>query len=294
MVVKQVEADFKQRFVFDEADVRGCYVNLSEVCDAIQATHHYPPALAKLINEFAAAAVLLRDAIKIKGSLTIQLRTEGAIKLLMADCFSDGKTRAICEYDQQRPLGLDLPLHQLTTPVLTVTITPDEGERYQSIIPIESITLAACLEDYFARSEQLPSRFKLMAEQDRVVAISLHALPPDIVKDTAQAEEIFSHLGILLDSLQSDEASKDTSDQVLTKLFHADHCRSFAQQAVYFGCECSEERSLRAIISLGREEVEALIAQELADDKSSLMVDCHFCFQRYEFSFDKVKSAISI
>jgi len=78
--------DFRQRFVFDDLDMRGCIVRLDQTCEAIQSTHHYPPNLAKTLNQFALAATLLRDSIKIDGSLTIQLRTPGAIKLIMADC----------------------------------------------------------------------------------------------------------------------------------------------------------------------------------------------------------------
>lgn len=36
-----------------------------------------------------------------------------------------------------------------------ITITPEEGERYQGVVGLEGDTLAACLEDYFLRSEQL-------------------------------------------------------------------------------------------------------------------------------------------
>ncbi len=39
-----------------------------------------------------------------------------------------------------------------------ITITPEEGERYQGVVGLEGDTLAACTEDYFLRSEQLPTR----------------------------------------------------------------------------------------------------------------------------------------
>lgn len=39
-----------------------------------------------------------------------------------------------------------------------ITISPEEGERYQGVVGLEGDTLAACTEDYFQRSEQLPTR----------------------------------------------------------------------------------------------------------------------------------------
>ena len=95
------DSDFRQRFVFDALDARGCIVGLRQTCESIQATHHYPSNLATLLNEFALAATLLRDSIKIEGSLTIQLRSQGSIKLIMADCMSDRRVRAIAEYDAE-------------------------------------------------------------------------------------------------------------------------------------------------------------------------------------------------
>jgi len=46
------DSDIRQRFVFDELDARGCIVRLNDTCEAIQATHHYPSNLARLLNEF--------------------------------------------------------------------------------------------------------------------------------------------------------------------------------------------------------------------------------------------------
>ena len=109
-----MNTDFRQRFVFENLDVRGCLVRLEETSRSIQSTHHYPNNLGNLLNEFALAAALLRDSIKIDGSLTIQLRTQGAINLIMADCMADRRVRAIAEYDPEQLVAADsLMLNQL-------------------------------------------------------------------------------------------------------------------------------------------------------------------------------------
>ena len=79
------QSDLKRRFVFDDADVRGCYARLDESCKTIQSTHYYPKSLARLINQFTIAAVLLKDSIKSDGSLTVQMRTESDINLLIVN-----------------------------------------------------------------------------------------------------------------------------------------------------------------------------------------------------------------
>lgn len=287
--------DYRQRFVFDELDVRGCIVSLKETCEAVQATHHYPQNLAKLLNQFALSAALLRDSIKFQGSLTIQLRTPGAIKLMMADCMADRKVRAIAEYEQAELASSDtLALNSFGEgAVLAITITPEEGERYQSIVPIEHASLAECLADYFERSEQLPSSFKLMVESEQGIGIALHALPAEKVKDPAASQEHFHRLNVLLDSLAVEEAMNLDAQSLLTRLFHEESCRLFDAYPVQFGCVCSAEKSLDAIRALGTEEVSSLIEDEQAKGHDVLTVDCHFCFQRYEFPIAELNSLLS-
>ena len=287
--------DYRRRFVFDQLDARGCIVHLRETCESIQATHHYPPQLARLLNEFALAACLLRDSIKIDGSLTIQLRTPGVITLLMADCLSDRRVRAIAEYkSDELASDNELSLNRLGEgAILAITISPDEGERYQSIVPIENDSLAECLQDYFARSEQLPSLFHLLANTQSGLGIAVHALPPQKVTDAVSAQEHFNRLAALLLTLSADEALNLDAQELLTRLFHEESCRLYEPHRVEFGCECSYEKSLDAIRSLGALDVKNLIAERQADGNHNLVVDCHFCFQRYDFEFDTLQQLFS-
>ncbi len=286
-----INTDIRQRFVFDELDARGCIVRLNETCQAIQNTHHYPANLARLLNQFALAVTLLRDSIKIDGSLTIQLRTPGAIKLIMADCMADRRVRAIAEYESaELSAGDALALDEMGAgAVLAITISPEQGERYQSIVPIEHASLGDCLQDYFQRSEQLPSLFQLLSDGDSGVGISIHALPQEKVKDTTLADEHFQRLQHLLKTLTADEALNLNSEQVLTRLFHEESCRLFDAHPVEFGCVCSAEKSLDAVKSLGAADVQALVDEQAENGEDTLVIDCHFCFQRYEFNFEQVQ-----
>ena len=292
---KPVKSDFIQRFVFDQIDARGCFVRLQQTCEAIQATHHYPASLAKVLNQFALAVSLLRDSIKIEGSVTIQLRSPGAITLIMADSMADRRVRAIAEYDVLTlPANEDIKFSELGDgAMLAITITPDEGERYQGIVPIEHDTLEQCLEDYFARSEQLPTWFCLRADGEQGVGISIHALPGQTGVDPNLDQDEFQRLKLLLQTLQVEEALQLDAEQILTRLFHADSCRLFESNSVAFGCQCSAQKSLDAIKSLGEKDIAALIAEQQAQGKGNLVVDCHFCFQRYEFGLDELNSLLS-
>lgn len=288
--------DFRQRFIFDELDVRGCLVRLDNTCDSIQTTHHYPEQLASVLNEFSLAACLLRDSIKLDGTLTIQLRSSGPISLIMADCLSDRRLRAIAEYDN-RSLSPNAPisLHAIDQgAVLAITVSPKDGERYQSIVPIEKPTLANCLSDYFEQSEQLPSHFLFKANQHKALGIALHALPPQKVTDQQKSAEHFNRLVMLLETLDSDEALNLSSQEILTRLYHEEPCRLFDAAEVAFGCECSAQRSLDAIAALGNDEVLEMIEEQISAGNEEVRVECHFCFQRYHFSFTQVTDHLKL
>ena len=287
--------DQLQRFVFDEMDARGCIVQLKDTCETIQSTHYYPPNLAKILNQFTAAVTLMRDSIKIESSVTMQLRSKGAISLIMADCMSDRAVRAIAEYDAAAlQASNEIEFDKLGDgATLTITITPKEGERYQAIVPIENANLEQCLEGYFARSEQLPTWFRLLSNTEQCVGIAIHALPTDKVKGLEETAENFARLKTLLSTLDFEESISLEPEQILRRLFHEESCRVFTPAEVKFGCHCSMEKSRDALKALGAEDLAELVAEEKRNGNDNLIVDCHFCFQRYEFEIKKLDSLLS-
>jgi molecular chaperone Hsp33 len=157
------------------------------------------------------------------------------------------------------------------------------------VVPIEHASLEECLQDYFVRSEQLPSSFRLMASRDMATGISLHALPKEKVLDAQETAEHFSRLQIFLQSLQPEEALRLDNQAVLTRLFHEESCRLFEGIEIEFGCECSLEKSLAAIISLGADDARELIDEQRQAGNDAFTVDCHFCFQRYHIPHSEVE-----
>ena len=290
-----IQSDIAQRFSFDELDARGCYVNLNATIADIQATHHYPKSLAKLLNEFAVSAVLLRDSVKLNGSLTIQLRAGSdsnlPVKMIIADCSSEYGVRAVCEFDAQYfPANLDeIDLTVLgSESTLTITISPDEGRRYQGVVAIDSASLTDCLQDYFLRSEQLPSRFEIAVTTNQATGMSIHAMPEQDSEIVATIKDDWQRLNYLVDTLTEKELHELSSDTLLTRLFHEEQCRLHEAKPVKFSCDCSRARSASAIKSLGETEIRALMTEQ-----ELVTIDCHFCFQRYEFDHQALAELIA-
>ncbi len=272
-------SDFSQRFLFDHSDVRGELASLEQSYAHVLAKHPYPEPVAQLLGELLAAAALLVGSMKFDGLLILQARSSGAVPLLMVECSSARELRAIARYDAEQidpAAGLqDL----LPEGVLTLTVDPRVGNRYQGIVALEGETLADCLTSYFASSEQLPSRFWLRADGRRARGMMLQALPADQLPDAEERAANWQHLTAMADSLQSEELLGLDNETLLHRLYHEESVRLFDLQPLQFRCSCSRERSANALVSLG--EADALqLAQEQG---GAISIDCQFCNQRYDF-----------
>lgn len=274
-----LDSDFTQRFLFDDTDVRGEWAGLERSYAEVLAKHDYPEPVAQLLGELLAAAALLVGTLKFDGLLVLQARSSGAVPLLMVECSSDRQVRGIARYhaEQIEPgatLGELMP-----DGMLALTMDPARGQRYQGIVGLEGVNLAACLSDYFASSEQLPTRFWLYADGRRACGLLLQQLPADRIHDGEEREASWQHLVTLADTLTAEELLALDTTTVLHRLYHEEQVRLFEPKPIHFQCSCSRERSGNALISLGQED-----AEELAREQGgAVTIDCQFCNQQYRF-----------
>jgi len=271
--------DFSQRFLFDDSDIRGELVGLTDSYSHVLAKHDYPLAVAQLLGELLAAASLLIGTIKFEGLLILQARSSGAVPLLMVECTSEGELRGIAHYHGEQ-VGDDVSLRTLMPDgVLAMTVDPNSGQRYQGIVDLEGDTLADCLTNYFATSEQLPTRFWLCADGQRARGLLLQQLPADRLKEADEREASWQHAMALADTLKAEELLGLDNETLLHRLYHQDPLRLFDPRTLLFRCSCSRERSSRALISLGQADAQAL----LLEHGGHVEIDCQFCNERYLF-----------
>ncbi len=159
-------SDQIQPVLFDKLDIRGVLVGLETSYQQVLELHDYPPLLQRVLGEMLAAVSLLSSTLKFDGRLILQAAGEGAVQMLMAECNHQHDLRAIARYEG------DIPEKQafhelLVNGRLAITIEPEQGRRYQGVVPLEGDSLAQCLESYFAQSEQLPTQVHLVADGQR-------------------------------------------------------------------------------------------------------------------------------
>ncbi|SOC52980.1 molecular chaperone Hsp33 [Chromohalobacter canadensis] len=275
-----------QRFLFDATNVRGEIVNLQQAYAEVLDKHAYPQAVSRQLGELLSAVALLTETVKLDGTVSLEVRGQGAVRLLMAESNPGGDLRAIARLDDEAALPEENA--SLTSLVgeaqIVITLDPREGQRYQGIVAVEADSLAACLEDYFARSEQLATRLWLAADGRRAAGMLLQQLPDDEANSDPDAWQRTVHLATTL----SDTELLDLEQhKLLHRLFHEEQTRVFDPKTLRFGCTCTRERIANALHGLGAEELRNIVREQ-----GEVETQCHFCHSHYRFSAADIESLI--
>ncbi|MBJ7539287.1 Hsp33 family molecular chaperone HslO [Marinomonas transparens] len=271
-----------QRFSFDNTNVRGERVLLSSAYQEIIKRQQYPLSIEKLLGEFVAAIALLRDIVKIDGILSIQAKGNGFLSALMTECDENQNLRGIAQWDQAQPVPETISLKEiLAGGHLVITISPRNGQRYQGIVEIVGDSLAECLEQYFYQSEQLPSRVWLASDGSQCGGLFLQRLPAEQAKEGD--EDAWSRFTQLAATVKEEELLGLETEELLHRLYHEEEVRLYDIKPMQFGCSCSRQRTLDAILSLGTEEVRQLLIEQ-----GSIQADCQFCAEKYEFKEEEL------
>ncbi|MEO8999539.1 MAG: Hsp33 family molecular chaperone HslO [Rhodanobacter sp.] len=270
--------DVLHRFLLERAGVRGTLVRLGPAWCEVAGRADYPPALHALLGEALAASALLTGNIKLDGALSIEVKSSGALRLLFAECNDQGRLRGLARWNE--PLPEPLALAALPDAIMAITIgNVDRDQRYQGLVDLQHAGLAESLENYFVKSEQLPARILLAADDGHAVGLMLQKMPDEGGRDAALDDEAWNRIVHLTATLGAGELLNTAPEQLLYRLYHEESARLFEPRALAFGCNCSRERVTAMLRSLGRDEVEAALVAR--DDE--IEVICEFCAQRYHF-----------
>ena len=276
--------DSLRRFVFEQFPVRGQLANLDVTWRSMLERSEYPPWVRATLGEAAAATVLLASTLKFDGMLTLQLRGEGPLTLLVVQCSSDMQVRGLAHSNHEATAGNFREMSGDGR--LTVTIdTEPGGRRYQSIVPITGGSIAECLQAYFETSEQLRTRMWLSADGERATGMLLQRLPEAA---NTPDEDAWCRVTTLAGTLTDDELKNLANEELLHRLFHEEDVRLFEPRTVSFRCGCTRDRVVNVLRMLGLEEVRSVI-----EEAGEVRVACEFCNRKYEFDAVDVESVFA-
>ncbi len=269
------DKDILQRFLFENAPVRGELVHLNESYQTIIQQHAYPPLIRQLLGEALAVVCLLSALIKGTGRLTVQFRGQGKLKLLLAQCDHSFNLRGIVQYEGELSQNELLEAQQQGVLAIMVDSDGPNAAQYQGIVAWHGESLTNAIEGYFMQSEQLPTRLWLAVSDTSVAGLLLQVLPEE---KPEQLRNDWEHLILLTETIKPVELLKLPNAALLHRLYSQEEVRVFEQMPIVFRCTCSVKRCENAILVLGQEEAE----QELKG-KQKISVTCEFCNKEYHF-----------
>lgn len=263
------------RFLFREKDVRGEIVKVASSLDLMLQNHQYAHPVKQLLAELVAATSLLTATLKFEGNIAVQVQGDGPVRFAAVNGNNQQQFRGVVR--MQSEIQGDSFIDLIGQGFLLVTVTPDQGERYQGVIPVTGNSLAETLEAYFNQSEQLPTRIYLhtdiQQQHSKAAGLLLQVLPVD--QDKAKLD--FSELETLTDTVTAEELLQLSPEDMLYRLFHQEVVELFPAQPIEFVCGCSREKCESAIISLGQTAIEEHIAE------GNLDISCEYCNTTYKF-----------
>lgn len=266
------EHDSLRRFIFESLPVQGRCVHLDASWRAVLERQAYPAPVRALLGQAMAATALLSATLKYDGSITLQIQGSGPVHLLVVQCTSQLNMRGLARWHGALP---ETGLSELVGDGKLVLTIEQSGssERYQSIVPLEGDSIAVSLENYFIRSEQLPTRLWLSAGETSAAGMLLQVMP-----DREREPEAWQHVTVLADTVTGQELNELSAEQLLHRLYNEDDVRLFEPAPVSFRCQCSRERIEATLRSLGEDEVQSIVREQ-----GGVHVECEFCARQYDF-----------
>ena len=283
--------DLVAAFQIEGEPVRGRIVRLGPAVDQILAAHAYPEPVANLLGETCALAALVGSSLKFEGRLIVQAQGDGPVRYVVADYDATGALRGYCRFNADEvakaAAGFLRPGARSLLGQGVFIMTVDQGpdmDRYQGVTSIEGETLALCAEQYFAQSEQTPTRVRLAVgradtgEGDRWRAGGV--LIQHIAEDDARGStrEAWVRTQALFETIGEDELIDPTlaAERLLFRLFHEDGVRVFEPKPLQAFCRCSQARIESVLKSFGAAE-----RDDMVEPDGLIRVTCEYCSRVY-------------
>ena len=276
--------------------VRAQAITGRDLVEKARTLHTLLPVATAALGRTLLAASLLGDMLKEdNASLTLQIKGGGPLGLVLAVSDSGGYVRGYVqnphvELMEQHPGKLDVGGAVGTQGTLTVIKDFGYKEPYVGTIGLFSGEIADDLAMYFVESEQVPTACALgvLVGLDQSVTAAggyLIQLLPGAGEDViSQIEAGVKKLGPVSAALDRGLDAEGLLREVLDG-FELDILQT---HPVEYRCACSRDRVVRALISLGRQEL-----REMIEEQGQAELSCQFCDKVYQFSREELEEILA-
>jgi molecular chaperone Hsp33 len=294
--------DYLVRIFARDAGVRAfAGITTNTVAEACR-RHETPPLASIALGEALTGGILLGSLLKIGQRVAIKFFGNESRRRIVIESANNGKVRGYASVPEGDNL---LTVPWSSEPIRTARhfIEPDGQltvvkdlrlkNLYESVVSLTGEGIIADLNSYLNQSEQIPSVLEAgvvlaESEPEQVVTaggLLVQALPPyeaDVVYRLADRVQELPPVEAML-------SSGRTPEEILSELFEEISYEELEVMPLAYSCTCSRDRSRKALISLGREELIHLLETE-----GRGVVNCQFCHEQYLFDGSELSDLIEL
>ena len=284
-------SDYLVRAAAADAQVRAFAVTARDTVETARVAHDTSPVMTAALGRLLCAGAMMGSMMKGDADiLTLQIRGDGPAGGLTVTADSKGRVKGYAVHPQ-----VILPANSQgkldvggAIGAGTLQVIRDLGlkEPYVGQTDLQTGEIAEDLTWYFAASEQVPSSVGLGVLMEKnntvkqaggfIVQLMPFAEEKVIEKLEANLSRIHSVTKLLEDG--------NSPEQILGILLEGMDMELLSTMPVEFSCNCSRERVAKALYSIGKKEMDEMIA-----DGEPIEVKCHFCNRAYQFSVEDLK-----
>ena len=286
--------DYIVRATAADHSIRAFAITSKNIVEEARKDHNTSPVITAALGRLLSGAAMMGTMMKgEKDLLTVQIQCQGPAQGLTVTADSAGHVKGF-----PRVADVELPPNALgkldvggALGLGVMSVIKDMGlkEPYVGQTILVSSEIAEDLTYYFATSEQVPSSVGLgvLMEHDNTVKqaggfiVQLMPFVDDDVVDRLEANiKKISSVTSMLDKGM-------TPEEILEEVLDGFEVEVKDTMPAQFYCNCTKERVEKAIISIGKKDI-----QEMIEDGKPIEVNCHFCGKSYEFSVEELKTLI--
>lgn len=271
-------SDTLQQFLLDDLDILGTVVRLGPAWREMIDRRRYPPTVIQLLGELTVTTLLLSGKLKQVGRLTIQLRGDGAVSLLLIDCDEQLRFRGMARFAPAAQSGTTAELLGDGQLMLSLDL-PSQREPYQSLVPLVGNRVSEVFEHFVSQSEQLASRVFLAASEEGVGGLLLQKLPTADERDA----DGWRRIETLAATVQASELLTLNGEELLGRLFAEGRVRLFAPRTVAHHCPEDWEKVRALLRALGAAEAYAVLQEQ-----GVIVIQDEICNREYRFDTPSV------
>ena len=283
--------DYIVRATAANDSIRAFAITSHDMVEEGRRRHNTSPIVTAALGRMLSAGSMM--GVMLKGDddlVTLQIQGSGPLKGVTVTANSKGEVKGFPNVSV-----VDLPPKNgkldvggaIDLGIMRVIKDMGLKEPYVGTVELQTGEIAEDLTYYYAVSEQIPSSVGLgvLMNKDNTVNVAggfiIQLMPFTPEEVITQIEENLKTLPSVTDMLSAGKTPEQMLETVLAGL----DLQFMETYPVSYKCDCSRERVIKSLASLGKEDMDDIIA-----DGKPVEVRCQFCNQAYEFTIDELKT----